>query len=190
MELLERGPFLGELQSHLSEAERGSGRLVLLGGEAGIGKTSLIEAFCRDQVARARVLRGACDAYSTPRPLGALQDMAPSLGGDLEQLIESGAGPPAVFGGVLAQLASRGRPNLVVFEDVHWADEGTLDLLRFLARRLEPTRTLLILTYRDDEVGPGHPLTVLIGDIATSPCLRRMTLLRLSMQAVTRLAEG
>jgi DNA-binding CsgD family transcriptional regulator/tetratricopeptide (TPR) repeat protein len=178
------------LRSHLSEAERGSGRLVLLSGEAGIGKTSLVEAFCREQAARARILRGACDAYSTPRALGALQDMAPSLGGDLEQLIESGAGPQAVFRGVLAQLASRGRPNLAIFEDVHWADEGTLDLLRFLARRLEPTRTLLIATYRDDEVGPRHPLTILMGDIATSPCIRRMTLPRLSMEAVTRLAQG
>jgi DNA-binding CsgD family transcriptional regulator/tetratricopeptide (TPR) repeat protein len=188
--LLERGPFLEVLRSHLSDAEHGSGRLVLLGGEAGIGKTSLVDAFCREQAVRVRMLRGACDAYSTPRPLGALQDMASSLGDDLDQLIEAGAGPRAVFGGVLAQLASRGRTNLVVFEDVHWADEGTLDLLRFLARRLEPTRSLVIATYRDDEVGPRHPLTVLMGDIATSPCLRRMTLPRLSMHAVTSLAEG
>jgi DNA-binding CsgD family transcriptional regulator/tetratricopeptide (TPR) repeat protein len=190
MALLERGSFLEVLRSHFFDAERGSGRLILLGGEAGIGKTSLVDAFCREQAARARVLRGACDAYSTPRPLGALQDMALSLGGDLDQLIESGAKLQAVFGGMLAQLASRGRPNLAVFEDVHWADEGTLDLLRFLARRLEPTRSLVIVTYRNDEVGPRHPLTVLMGDIASSSCIRRMTLPRLSMEAVASLAQG
>ncbi len=190
VELLERSAFLERLRAHLSEAERGSGRVVFLGGEAGIGKTTLVETLCRDQAARARILRGACDAFSTPRPLGALQDMAPTLGGDLEQLIESGASQQAIFTTVLAQFATRGRPNLAVFEDVHWADEGTLDLLRFLSRRQEHTRTLLIATYRDDEVGPRHPLTILMGDIATSPCLRRMTLPRLSLEAVTRLAQG
>lgn len=190
VELLERGLFLDGLRAHLSEAEHGAGRLVLLGGEAGIGKTSLVETFCHEQAGRVRVLRGACDAFSTPRPLGALQDMSPFLGGDVEQLIESGASPHAVFTAVLAQLSTRGRPNLAVLEDVHWADEGTLDLLRFLARRLGPTRTLLIATYRNEEVGPRHPLTILVGDIATSPCLRRMTLPALSWEAVTRLAQG
>jgi len=190
VELLERGPFLEGLRAYLSEAERGAARLLLLGGEAGIGKTSLVESFCRNEASRARVLRGACDAFSTPRPLGALQDMAPSLGGGLDQLIESGASPHAVFAAVLARFASPGRPNLAVIEDVHWADEGTLDLLRFLARRLGPTRTLLIATFRDDEVGPRHPLTVLMGDLATSPCLRHMTLPALSREAVATLAQG
>jgi len=88
VELLERGPFLDGLRAHLAEAERGAGRLVLLAGEAGIERTSVVETFCRDQAARARILRGSCDAFSTPSPLGALQDMAPSLGGDIEQLIE------------------------------------------------------------------------------------------------------
>src|SRR5207248_6337034 len=74
--------------------------------------------------------------------------------------------------------------------DLHWADDATLDLLRFLARRISSTRTLLIATYRDDEVGPHHPLRIALGDVANSWLVRRLVIQALSPQAVADLASG
>ena len=78
--------------------------------------------------------------------------------------------------------------TVLVIEDVHWADEATLDLLRFLARRLGPAATLMVITYRDDEVGPLHPVQLLAGDLASSTLVRRLRLAPLSRQAVALLA--
>ena len=72
----------------------------------------------------------------------------------------------AVFSGMLTELQDR--PAIAVFEDVHWADEATLDLLRYLGRRIARTTALLVLTYRDDEIGPTHPLRTVLGDLASS----------------------
>ena len=77
---------------------------------------------------------------------------------------------------------------MVVFEDMHWADEATLDLLKFLGRRIHRTRTLLAVTYRDDEVGAQHPLRFVIGDLPRL-ATRRMTLSPLSAPAVAQLAR-
>jgi DNA-binding CsgD family transcriptional regulator len=79
---------------------------------------------------------------------------------------------------------------LVVFEDAHWADQATLDLLRFLGRRLRDKRVLLLVTYRDDELGRHHPLRVLLGDLTTSPAVHRRTLRPLSFKGVSELAKG
>ncbi|MGH2562862.1 MAG: ATP-binding protein, partial [Thermomicrobiales bacterium] len=86
MELLERTPYLRELDGLLREAAAGRGRLVLLGGEAGVGKTSLVRRFASEAHPTARVLAGACDPLSTPRPLGPLLDIAAAVGGDLGRL--------------------------------------------------------------------------------------------------------
>ena len=81
-------------------------------------------------------------------------------------------------------------PAVVVFEDVHWADEATLDLLRFLGRRIDRTSALLVCTYRDDELAANHPLAVMLGDLATCPAVHRCRVEPLSRSAVTKLAEG
>ena len=78
--LLEREPFLAQLTTLLAEAATGTGQMVFLGGEAGVGKTTLIEHFCRLVKSSARVAIGACDPLSTPRPLGPLLDIAQPLG--------------------------------------------------------------------------------------------------------------
>jgi DNA-binding CsgD family transcriptional regulator len=190
MELLERAPYLEELRTCLEQAAAGEGRALLLGGEAGAGKTVLVERFRRFADHRVRALVGSCDALSTPRPLGPLLDIAPGLDPAIQRLLDEGASRHALFGAVRSALAGSSRPVLLVIEDAHWADEATLDLLRYLIRRIEPLRCLLIVTYRDDEVGPRHPLRVVLGDVATAGGVRRLALPPLSRQAVARLAEG
>jgi DNA-binding CsgD family transcriptional regulator len=191
VELLEREPLLLTLSTLLAEASAGNGRLLMIGGEAGVGKTSLVESFCLENRHSTRLLQGACDPLTTPRPLGPLVDIAGALGGDLAELVSSAAGSRnVVFESFLDYLARPGKPNLVVFEDLHWADEATLDLVRFLGRRVAATHSLLLATYRDDEAEAGHPLRVALGDLATSPAVRRLTVPVLSEIAVRSLAAG
>jgi len=181
MELLERDSPLRDLQAALREAVAGAGRVALVSGEAGIGKTALIDHFASGQRA-ARVLWGACDALFTPRPLGPLHDMAGQLGGEWPARLNAGGQPAALSAAFLAELQQR--PALVIVEDIHWADEATLDLLKYLARRIERTTALVVLTYRDDEVGPRHPLRALLGDLATSNAVTRIAIAPLSKEAV------
>jgi DNA-binding CsgD family transcriptional regulator len=186
--LLERSTFLETFAGFLREASAGRGALVFLGGEAGVGKTALVEAFCLTAQRTARVALGACDSLSAPRPLGPLVDAAGALG--LEGTMGRETARTEVFRALLARLSVGSSPTLLVFEDVHWADEATLDVLRFLGRRVGGTRALVIATYRDDETGPSHPLRVLLGDLATAASVRRVALPPLSEGAVAVLADG
>ena len=111
LELLEREPFLHTLSSLLAEASAGNGRLVMIGGEAGVGKTSLIDRFCRESRQSARLLQGACDPLTTPRPLGPLVDIAGTLGGELEDLVRSGTSRNDVFESFLKELARAESPT-------------------------------------------------------------------------------
>jgi DNA-binding CsgD family transcriptional regulator/tetratricopeptide (TPR) repeat protein len=185
MELLERSPFLDALAGYAAEARRGSGRLVLVSGESGIGKTALVEAF-QAQLHGARWLWGACDGLLTPRPLGPLFEIAAQAGGQLSQLRCQGAARDQLFGAFLAELGSPAL-TVAVIEDVHWADEATIDLLRFTGRRLSRVAALVLVTYRDDEPG-GDLLRLLLGDLATQRATRRMGLPPLSDDAVRTLA--
>jgi DNA-binding CsgD family transcriptional regulator len=179
MELIERGGYLDALAAHLAAADARDGRLVLVGGEAGVGKTSLVRAFAEERAGSARIVQGACDGLFTPQPLGPLFELAEQLGLNVD-------GPRhEVFAATLDAL--RPGPTLAILEDVHWADEATLDLLRFLGRRLDRTRTLLIATYRDDELARHHPLRVVLGDVGGD---RRIALAPLSEDGVRRLAQG
>jgi tetratricopeptide (TPR) repeat protein len=185
MELLEREQSLADLTRWL-EAAAGGGCIALVSGEAGIGKTSLLQEFSRRQ-RLARVLWGACDALFTPRPLAPLHDIARQTKGTLLAAIDSGATRDQIFTAALDEL-ERGAAALVVFEDVHWADETTLDLLKFLGRRIQRTRAMLAVTYRDDEVGARHPLRFVIGDFPRAST-RRIPLSPLSRPAVEQLAR-
>lgn len=186
--LLERSRQLEELGRLATEAASGRGRLVLIGGEAGVGKTTLVRHFARTLKHRVRLLWGACDRLSLPRPLGPLVDMATALGDEFARLLNLEEPRARVFPALRAILDAS--PHILVFEDVHWADDATLDLLRYLGRRLDTTRTLLVATYRDDEVGPKHPLRVALGDLATSDASHRLKLELLSFDAVRTLAAG
>src|SRR5438034_162759 len=153
MELLEREQFLGELEAILNEVVAGDGRFVLVSGQAGIGKTSLVERFAKAHGAQARVLWGACDALFTPRPLGPLYDIAHQTQGNLLTLLEEEAPRASIFSAAIDELQNADTPSITVIEDVHWADEATIDLLKFLGRRINRTNCMLVATYRDDEVG-------------------------------------
>jgi DNA-binding CsgD family transcriptional regulator/tetratricopeptide (TPR) repeat protein len=189
VELLERESALASLAEYAAEARRGAGRLVLVAGEAGVGKSALVERFARD-VPDARWSWGACDGLFTPRPLGPLFDLAGQLGGELLDLCRAGAGREELFGALLRQVSEPGPLDVVVIEDVHWADEATVDLLRFLGRRLRDSAVLLIATYRDDGLAAGDLLRVALGDLARQRSTRRVGLAPLSADAVRVLADG
>jgi DNA-binding CsgD family transcriptional regulator len=186
MELLERESAWQELEATLQDAISGDGRVILIGGEAGIGKTTLVERFMRQHKPAIGVLVGRCDALYTPRPLGPLHDIAFQAQGELFSLFSADADRQAIFTACLNMLQKR--PLIVVFEDIHWADEATFDLLKYLGRRISGTQALLMATFRDDEISPQHPLRILLGDMATSSATRRIALKPLSVEAVHRLA--
>ncbi len=186
MQLLERDKYLEDLTLWLDAAVGGAGSIALVCGEAGIGKTSLLQQFSQQQRS-SRVLWGACDALFTPRPLAPLHDIARQAKGALLAAVDSGASRDKVFTAVLDEF-ERGAASLVVFEDVHWADEATLDLLKFLGRRIHRTRVMLAMTYRDDEVGARHPLRFVIGDFPRANT-HRAPLTPLSKPAVEQLAK-
>jgi DNA-binding CsgD family transcriptional regulator/tetratricopeptide (TPR) repeat protein len=189
MGLLERESQLTALDSLLGDAEAGAGRLVFIAGEAGAGKSALVQRFSDLAASRARVMRGCCDPLSTPRPLGPLADIAASLGGPVPELLRSGA-RHSIFEATVASLGGDHAPTVVVVEDAQWADEGTLDLIRFLGRRLSNIRALVIVTYRDDEVPSTHQLRIALGDLASSPALRRLDVPALTETAVELLCAG
>ena len=128
-----------------------------------------------------------CDSLSTPRPLGPLRDVAHELGPDVAGLLRGTAAQHEIFSAVLDAL--RARPRVFVVEDLHWADEATLDLVRFLARRIATLPLLLVLSYRD-ALGADQPLSPVLGDLVSSPDARRLQLTPLSRSAVAALLDG
>jgi predicted ATPase len=174
MALVEREAALASLAEYAAQARVGDGRLVLVPGEPGIGKSALVEELAT--VVDARWSWGLCDGLSTPRPLGPLFDMGltdfsdVSGRGDLFQALLRAVSGPAL--------------DVLVIEDLHWADEATVDLVRFLARRLRNLAVLLIVTYRDDGLAPGHPLRVAVGELGTLRSTRRVGLSPLTPAAV------
>jgi DNA-binding CsgD family transcriptional regulator len=189
VELLERDAFLDSLAGYADEALLGQGRVVLLAGEAGVGKTALVEAF-QARMPGARWAWGACDDLSTPRPLGPLYDVARTLGGDLHTALKQGAVREELFDALLSALGAGDELTVVVVEDLHWADEATLDFVKHVARRLTTTRVLLLLSYRDDQLTEDSKLRRLLGDVGSFRGTRRMALPALSELAVRSAAEG
>jgi DNA-binding CsgD family transcriptional regulator/tetratricopeptide (TPR) repeat protein len=187
-ELLERSHHLSALREALAAtvgARRGV--LVLVGGEAGGGKTTLLRRFCATCEPVDHVLWGSCDPLFTPRPLGPFIDIAQETGGELRDLVAAGARPYQIAAAVVrAAQASRG--TIVVLEDLHWADEATLDVLSLLGRRIEAIPALVIATYRDDELDRTHPLRRLLGELRRTPSIHRLTAEPLSPEAVAALA--
>lgn len=184
MELVERDELLGQLVALLEEAGSGDGRLAVLSGEAGIGKTSLVRALVARLPREATVLWGACDPLATPQPLGPFRDMAP-----IASLLDRRAPRHLLLPAILDQLTGDG-PRVMVVDDVHWADEATLDALRYVGRRVDRTSGLVIVTYRDDEAAAGSPLRAVLGDLATAPGCRRVHLPPLTVTGVSELAAG
>ena len=161
---------------------------MLLSGEAGIGKTAVVETFCGQQPPSFRVLWGQCDSLFTPRPLGPLQDVALATGGALEECMRGRATPHEVTASLTKEL--RQGPTILVLEDLHWVDQATLDVLSLLGRRMEETPTLVLATYRDDALDRRHPLRRVLGELAIPRDVIRVAIPRLSPAAVERMADG
>ncbi|MEU6377118.1 AAA family ATPase [Streptomyces sp. NPDC046909] len=188
--LLEREPELTRLTAAARDAADGSGSVALVFGEAGIGKSSLVKAMPDRLPGKARILVGQCDDLATRRPLGPFRDLVGSVGADLARAVMEGGDRHRVYEALHGELAGTPHPAVLVVEDVHWADEASLDALRFLVRRMEQLPALLVLTYRDDELSRGHPLRHLLGQVSRTPRVHRLPLARLSLDAVRTLSAS
>jgi DNA-binding CsgD family transcriptional regulator/tetratricopeptide (TPR) repeat protein len=170
------------LSDAFAHARAGKGRIIAIAAEAGAGKTALTERFVASH-SDARVYWGACENLSTPEVLLPLRDIARASG----EAFELGADHIRAFESMLRLLSQGSAPALLIIEDVHWADTATLDLIRFLARRIARVRALILITYRDEEVDARSPMRNLLGE-APVGSVERMTLEPLSLAAVTSLA--
>ncbi len=186
--LVEREAALAALRHALDEALTGRGRLVVVRGEAGIGKTALVRAFLDAAHPGIRTATGTCDGFSTPTPFAPLEDIAPALGREFGAMLDAGTayGPIARW---VRQRLSQAGPWILVVEDIQWADEATLELLVYLARRLDGLRCLIITTCRDDEA-VARAVERTLGRLATVPGVSQLPLPRLSRQGIAALAAG
>jgi DNA-binding CsgD family transcriptional regulator/tetratricopeptide (TPR) repeat protein len=162
---------------------------VFIAGEAGVGKSALVEHVQWD-LPEATWCWGACDGLFTPRPLGPLFDIASTLGGELLELCRADAPREELFSALLGQVSAPGELHVLVVGDVHWADEATNDLLRFVGRRIRDASVLLLATYRDEGLTATDPLRIALGDLAAQRSVRRIGLPPLSAGAVAVLAGG
>jgi DNA-binding SARP family transcriptional activator len=219
-----RGPELAELVGGLDDAFAGRGRLFLLAGEPGIGKSRLAEELAVHARARdARVLVGRCweaggapaywpwvqslRTYVRESDTAALRSQLGAGAADLAQLIPElrqrfqDLPQPASSGSEGARFslfdaateflrnASRGRPLLLILDDLHAADAPSLLLLRFLTRELGSIRMLLLGVYRDVDPIPAAPLTEMLAEVAREPLTRRLSLGGLSEREVAEYVE-
>jgi len=188
MELLERQSQLEELTRHLQEAGARGGKIAFLAGEAGAGKSALVEHFAQQAGRTARVLWGHSDALQTSRALGPVTEIAAGLSAiSSDPAVESSR--ERLFAYLFERLSAPDSLTLVVLEDLHWADEATLDFVRFIGHRIQRTRCLIVATYRDDELPPSHLLRAVLGEL-TGRHSARIRVLPLSLAAVEQLAQG
>ncbi len=187
--LIERDNQLGLLVDMAGRIGAGGGRIAIVGGEAGIGKTTLLEEFARQVADRCEVHWGWCEALFTPRALGPLQDMAGEIDPYLPGLLRDSASQDRIFPALLNALQDATKPRVLIFEDVHWADHATLDLLKFLGRRIVLLPVMLVLSARTDEILAGHPIFRILGDLPTA-LTQRVRLEPLSLDGVAGLAAS
>jgi DNA-binding CsgD family transcriptional regulator len=185
--LLERGPIFDRLREHLDNARAGNGQVVIVHGEAGIGKTEVVRAFTVSHESEAHVLWASCDDLLVTRPLGPVWDLA-AQESQLLPILESDA-RLTVFRSIIELLERALRPTVLVIEDVHWADDASLDLIKYVGRRIDRTNGLLILTYRDTDLTTEHPLRTVLGDLPQEH-LERIQLKPLSKEAVRLLVSN
>jgi DNA-binding CsgD family transcriptional regulator len=185
--VLEREGVLADLLALYDDVDR-EGRMVLLTGEAGIGKTTV--ARCLADKVQGPTWWGQCDPLTTPRPLSPLLDIVDDASTGLPDLFSGAPEPYDVFARLVTVLRDVPEPLLLVVEDVHWADGATLDMLRFLGRRLRRCRALVLATFRDDEVTAEHPLAAIIGELERAPEVTRVRLAPLSDAAVAQLTTA
>ncbi|MDP9258196.1 MAG: AAA family ATPase, partial [Actinomycetota bacterium] len=182
MEILERETDVARLLAAVAEAAEARGSFVLVPGEAGIGKSTLVRLLRESVRDRALAAVVGCEPLSVPEPLGPFRDLALVVTG-LDEALASADAPA-----LARALCAASRPTVVAIEDLHWADALTLDVVRLLARRVESAPLVVIATYRDDELPPGHPLRTLAAELASLPSVARVAPRPLTAAAVAELA--
>lgn len=186
MELLERDDHLATLEWHYQQVKQGLGHTIFLGGEAGIGKSSLVNHFVKMKSGEACAYVGSCDSLFTPRPLGPLYDVASQVSPDFIEFLRDEKDRTLVFTALLQKITASQKPILLIFEDVHWADEATFDLIKFLSRRIHRQKCLFLITYRDGEIYSGHPLANTFGELQAE-CFTKILLPGFSKETVRAL---
>jgi DNA-binding CsgD family transcriptional regulator/tetratricopeptide (TPR) repeat protein len=189
LQLQERATQMHALRAALDEARGGNGRLAAILGEAGIGKTSLLRAFLSGLGPDVLILRGACEDLSIAEPLGPLRDLAREAGWRLDEVLSGSGGRIAAFSQIVEAIGASPVPVVIVVEDLHWADDATVDFLKFLARRLDSRRVLLIVTARDEDARGKANIRQMTSGVA-SDRLVRLVLRPLSLAAIQTLAAG
>lgn len=187
--LLERADELAVLTESARQAMAGRGRVILVSGEAGIGKSRLVEAACGQLSVRWQVLIGHCDDLAIARVLGPFHDLVGSVGVELTRALREGADRDVILSALRAELSWSGRPTLLAIEDVQWADDATIDALQYLVRRMGDLPVVLVLTYRDGELAADHPVRRLIGAASGVEGTRHLPLRPLSTAAVHELCR-
>lgn len=185
--LIERGTQLAALLAAVRDAEDGNGRVIVISGEAGVGKSTLLRTFSKE-TSGVRIHWGGSDPLFTPCPLGPLRDMVDGIDDRVAALLEERAPPDSIFPSLLNALRKCGETRVIIFEDVHWADYATFDLIRYLGRRIALLRCLLILTFRPEEAGVGHAFSKVLGDLPAIST-RRISLEPLSREGIAELSK-
>src|SRR5215213_5553820 len=125
MELIERADVLALLQTQFNAVQEGDGHCIFVSGEAGIGKTALVKAFCKQQQSACTIYQGACDALFTPRPLAPLYDIVMQVNKELWPATHTIEQRTELFAAFFRELKSQDKKTIILFEDIHWADEAT-----------------------------------------------------------------
>jgi DNA-binding CsgD family transcriptional regulator len=188
MELIERAGFLASMQQTFQNVDAGEGHCIFVSGEAGIGKTSLVKKFCNTLKNRYNIYQGTCDALFSPRPLAPLYDILLQVWNNLPEYSTDIRERTKLFTEFFFEIKNKKEVSVIVFEDIHWADEATLDFIKFFARRITQLQCLFILTYRDNEIDSRHPLRNTLGQL-NPDSFTRLQLLPLSKEAVEKMAE-
>jgi hypothetical protein len=186
-DLLERDAILDDLRAALDDAVAGAGRMVFVAGPSGVGKTAVVSAFATG--CGCPVRWGACDPLSSPVPLAPIADVAAAArGGALQAVLDRPSTAHEVFGALRDEVAAA--PSVLIVEDLHWADEATLDVLRILGRRITTLPLVALVTFRDEPGVADEALRIALGDLASAPGIARLAVEPLTAPAVRALAEG
>jgi ATP/maltotriose-dependent transcriptional regulator MalT len=187
MKLIERGGFLATLNAHFENSGTTEGHCVLITGEAGIGKTSLVREFCNEHKAYFNIYQGSCDALFTPRPLAPLYDIMWQVNSTLWPDTHSTNDRSKLFAEFFREIKNTTEKRIIIFEDIHWADEATLDFIKFFARRINQLKCLFILTFRDNEIQAQQQLRNMLAELPPAS-YTKILLPPLSKKAVEEMA--
>ncbi len=187
LELMEREAALEALRGAWLAAIRGRGSIAWISGEAGIGKTALVTHLARHLPSGTRVLWGFCDELATPRPLGAIRDLAEALPGPLAEALQERNDPEVIQRLLLDELRTDEVPTVLIVEDVQWADQATMDCLTVIGRRVHDLPVVLVITFRAGDAAPDHPLHGVLDAVRGNTDLS-LDLAPLSFDAVSALA--